>query len=249
VANQKNICSLLRNSIIVFALMLTACGGANPAMTSAPAQPDYFPIAIGQQWQMVNDISGATTFFEVLPVGEHWGCDTGNLFDLHVTKTDAATYWAPNTANADLHFFLKREGANLIRSIGFYMKSATSNTVTVQLQNLGPVFTYTILNPQAGSYDSPYQRQVSTTAAVSDCMGGNDGVTYPWKTTITFEDVSTPAFTGRAIKAHYEEGNAADLPAQQIEDWYFAPNIGLIKIVDLREFGVAFNPALVITRR
>ena len=193
---------------------------------------------------MRNAATGALTKFEVLSVGNNWGCESGELFDLRITKDSADTYWGPGLAEADLHFILKKEGMRY-RSIGWW---ATPNLVTVQYHPIeGREIPYVIFDNIIGRADTAYRRHVSLGEVVSKCNPVLDGYNYSWVTEFKPDFIITDIYTGPVIRGHYEEGNSSK-PSEQVEDWYFAPNIGVVKIVDYRQGFKDFSPPLVLER-
>lgn len=164
----------------------------------------------------------AHSFIEIQPVD-------ANHTVWHYTKDQPCAYWLPDTEQAELWFDLELDASGNWYSTGGIINAPFGNAGNGDLPVLdvtypvnaktGQARPYLILPSSTGfSYQTLFDDQYP--------VGGTalkTAFNALWKTSSYTEFVSTPLFTGYAYVSDQTESSIN-------EKWYFAPNIGLVKV-------------------
>jgi len=240
--------------LLIALLALPLC--AQDALTKKPV--DVFPLHAGNRWVLRNQATGATTTFEIAGRAS-FGCQRG-LYDLHITKSDAANYWSPGEP-AEIHYYLRVMPDGAIASPGAwswnYRDRRPAYTINTRAEKAGDPPSNLILKP--GASDGEVVRTHSTyfyAAKVHDahCLKADPPrvarwARSTWTTKFTIENVETPAYTGRALCARFSEGT--DETENNAEQWCFAldKKIGLVQLTNIHHhyMHITFdNPPMVL---
>jgi hypothetical protein len=170
---------------------------------------------------------GDTTTIEVIPVD-------ANHTTWHYTKTAARAYWLPSVEQAENWFDLERD------STGAWYSTGGVDSMPVGCNWCDSPFVnmrYPVVTKDG--YPRPYlilpaKADYSYDTVLDDTIPWGQGVlkTFPnttWKTSSYMEYVSTPVFKGFAYVSDQWEGTCVH------EKWYFAPGLGLVKVVPFIE--------------
>ena len=205
-----------------------------------------FTLYPGQSWDMQAQ-NGDLTHFETVAI-QNVGCQSGELLDIHTTKSQARSYWQPGLAGADLHWILHRDNRGNWHAV-------TSLINWDQAANPGIPHTINYIPLNANAYliiPGRYRGRVTRTGyanwwadfngQTSSCL---KGVGYGpkklrWTARFSISNVDTTVYKGPALAAEQFEGCWADgETAQQTkcahEIWYFAQGIGLVEINSIWE--------------
>src|SRR5215469_13875304 len=80
---------------------------------SDPSNP--YNLRPGQAWDMQAP-NGDITHFETIAL-KSVGCQSGELLDMHTTKTQAQAYWQAGLAGAEVHWILHQDGSGEWRAV------------------------------------------------------------------------------------------------------------------------------------
>jgi hypothetical protein len=233
----------LSYALILFLPILAGCGNTQSFHTA----PEVLPLAAGQAWDM-KDQDGNITHFEMLARPDYQGCQSGKFLDMYITKTATSAYWAAGVPGAWDNFILKSDSGSWRSVTEFAGYQIVPPTITAQKNPVpGQTLPYFVLPPnlrisrgQSVEIDTAYipvivwYEDLSICALISEAnqppgsWGWPIGSPIHWHTTTTVEDVSTPVYTGEAVKTVYCETPSSGTCTN--ETWYFAPLIGLVEI-------------------
>ena len=231
----------MSSRIVTFFLLLSltilsGCGG-RPAAPHILTAADIFSNK-AETWTFQNGWGDITTI-EVSPVD-------ANHSIWHYTKTAARAYWQPGVEQAEDWFDLERDAQGNWYSTG-----------GVENMPLGAFGSAPVLNLRYSVTTKPGQQRpylilpsvadFSYQTLFDDTVPGNDGtlVTLPnltWKTSSYMAFVQTPAYTGMAYVSDQWEGSCVH------EIWWFAPNLGLVKVAPMYCGGPAADPNATMVR-
>lgn len=205
---------------LIFASLICGC---------ASYQPNYFPSQIGQKWDMVADVTGDVTHFEIVnaPTTDH-----ADAVNIHVTKTQTRAYWQPGSADAEIWWGMRQLADS--RWVADY------SIVQPGLQRLDYLHadtnSYMVLPPR-GAPAGDYLGHSQDTWCSGDAYCTIPLVKVTWLARISYPTVDTPVYKGPALlNEEFECGepidiNEIDNPLKCAHElWYFAPNIGLVEI-------------------
>jgi len=235
-------------AILISSVVVVCANSINP----------YWPLIAGNQWTLRNTNTSAILIItvDVSPGdGPAFGCYDFPSY-LTFNKSAVNGYWAPG-APLNLDWYVTVDEVTLdVFAIGGFVSNMSSGIPiyaagTTQYRSRMPGKNQYLLVP--GDYASvnetgisyyveqayPWIRGINYT-----CIPQDDPYIETWNVTWNMEWVDTPAYVGMAMKAHYHE-NWMDKYVQ-VEDWYFAKNIGVVKIVDLMGGSVPFDPPVVL---
>jgi hypothetical protein len=217
-----------------------------PAITLSAAQ--VFSPTVGQVWTFQNGY-GDTTTIAIQAAPDPAACISGKNIVWHYSKSAARAYWQLGVADAELDFVLHQEADGSWRSVAslisfphscpYCVGGWTSGTLD-PLPMPGQPLPYLIVPGSAtqghtDSLQTQYAASWDLTQQTLACLPDpGPGSAVPWRTDAYVENVSTPAYTGPAMVSEQWEGPC--FPAQagcNHEKWYFAPNLGLVKVVPL----------------
>jgi hypothetical protein len=205
------------------------------------------PLAAGQEWDM-QDQDGNITHFAILARPDYQGCQSGTFLDMYITKSATSAYWAAGVPGAWDNFILKSDSESW-RSVTEFAGYQTVPPIITTQKNpiLGSPLPYFVLPPnlrisrgETVEIDTAYTPVIVWFQDLSSCALSSDANQPPgswgwpigspihWHTTTTVENVSTPVYTGDAVKTVYCETPAGGTCTS--ETWYFAPLIGLVEI-------------------
>ncbi len=221
------------------------CGCGNPSRVYTAHE--VLPLAAGQEWDM-EDQDGNTTHFQILARPDYQGCQDGKFLDMYITKTANSAYWAPGVPGAWDNFILKSDSGSWRSVTEFAGYQVVPPIITAQKNPIaGQPLPYFVLPPnmsisagQSIEINTAYipvivwYEDLSTCALLSDAnqapgsWGWPIGTPIQWQTTTTVENVSTPVYTGEAVKTVYCETPSGGTCSN--ETWYFAPFIGVVEI-------------------
>jgi hypothetical protein len=238
------------------AFFFCGCGGRSSKLTTIRSEQVFNLAMTGQTWIFQNGY-GDKTFIslEQPPLGTYSGCSVW-----HYTKDNARAYWQPGVAGADLHFVLCRQAD------GTWMSKAI-------LANLPPLLLTQNVG-RSGDGKIPYliiPRSASEGSVVSDDTSYISFILFgsmtwesiessvqptsiDWRTDSSIEFVSTPVYSGPAlVSEQWESYSGPCFPPGQHgcahEKWYFAPRIGLVRVVPIDiGAGTLADPNLVMVR-
>jgi len=239
-------------------ILIAFCFLVNNLVGIAGYSNPYWPFTLGNQWTLRNTNTSAILNLTVEKspgVNSTFGCYDNPAY-LTFNKSEISNYWAP-TAPLNLDWYVVTDETTLdVFAIGGFVSNWSTgipvyNAGTTQyrsrmpgkLQYLLVPGNYALINETGTSYyveqAYPWIRGINYT-----CIPQDDPYVETWNVTWSIEWVATPAYSGYAMKAHYHE-NWMDKYVQ-VEDWYFAKNIGVVKIVDLMGGSVPFDPPMVL---
>lgn len=235
---------------------MVVLSAASLAAQSTPKS--LLPLKVGNRWVLRDQASGAVTTFEIKARGT-FGCQKG-VYDLHITKSDEAGYWAPGKSE-EVHYYLQLRRDGSIASPGAwsydYRQRKPGLTINTRTEKRGTPPTNLILKPDARDGE-----EVRTHSTYLVRYGARDAgclklapprvVAWEhstWTTKFTVEDVDTPAYRGRALCARYSEGS--DEVENNAEQWCFALDqpLGLVQLTNLHNHyqGVTYDhPPMVL---
>lgn len=206
---------------------------------------NLFPMRDGAHWTFKNDATGDYTWFDFSLLKSTYGCSpyVGTTMMMHITKSSPNTYW---NLGADAEVYQPEvDDGEEVWSPGFYYRQG-SYWATVDLFGV-----YTLPYPylpkvysRPGKISAPYTNTKSDGVSV-DCVLLNRSAQVPWTTYWYAREVSTPVYSGVAIASHQCEGQHSEFE----EVWLFAPNVGLVEIDALREWGKTQIQPFVIRRQ
>lgn len=206
---------------------------ATPAPTPTPAANVYFNSSmIGQTWTFINGYGDTTTIIIEVP-GSGSAVLPGDVA-WHYQKSNARAYWNPGDADAELWFGLRQNADGSWSSFHQLIKCSlclpghTEGSTDIVASRGG----YLIAPDGPGiditsSYQPYWQMDVLTWESV---INPNVPGSIPWRTASYTEDVVTPIYSGSALVSEQWE-NCPDVCVH--EKWYFAQNLGLVKVEQL----------------
>jgi hypothetical protein len=245
--------------------MQAGCGGGGgipcatptptpiPTPTPPPPASTFNPFPIGAHWTMISNITGGITYFDVLPQ-DHFGCETGELINLRISKTNPADYWGAGAPfNVTEQFILLHEPNGGWRALGDFelSESLTLNATTNLLRPAGlTIYPYAI-TPGTGEENATldtmyfYKQELGVTFS---CVPGEENQPPPpgvgsgharWVTQFTTDAQGN-------VHAHFWEYAPSGVNE---EIWVFppSPGIGLIELDQLSNGGQPRS--LVLTRQ
>jgi hypothetical protein len=202
--------------------------------TSSPSSSkELFPGA-ESKWDMCDE-KGRITHFAITPLSKA-GCESGEIADLYITKERPGAYWMPTYTDANDHSALKHDSNGQWRAIhqityfGAGQFFGYDGETSDMLVTSGNPYVFT---PAPGDEESIQSGTVNFTADMGgntfDCTSGFPSTPFTWISKFSHANVSTPFYTGAAV-LNVEAENCAANPSCSIENWYFAPGIGLVEI-------------------
>ena len=202
--------------------------------TSSPSSSKELFPGTESKWDMCDE-NGRVTHFAVTRLSKA-GCDTGEIADLYITKERSGAYWMPTYANATAHSTMKHDpngqwrAIHQITYVGPGQFFGYDGETSDMLPTSGNPY---VITPAAGDEESTQSGTVNFTADMGgntfDCTSGFPSTPFTWISKFSHVDVSTPFYTGAAV-LNVEAENCAANPSCSIENWYFAPGIGLVEI-------------------
>jgi hypothetical protein len=249
----KNFTRLFTISVLLF--VLVGCGGK---ATSTPASLPTITAAqvftssmIGQTWTFQNGYGDLTTIAVESAPAIAAGL-AGNKVVFHYRKSNARSYWAPGIPDAELWFVLHQQPdgswsstASLInfpKSCSFCTDPPNWKTLTSDVHPVpGMPMPYGIIPASASGtpfiVDTAYQSHTIFNDAEPDfddiSLTQPANAPFPWRNSFYVESVTTPIFSGSAIVSEQWEGPCFPAPGCAHEKWYFAPGLGLVKVVPI----------------
>jgi hypothetical protein len=215
---------------------------ATPAPTPTPAPNAYFNSSmIGQTWTFVNGYGDITTIAIETP-GSGSAVHLGDVAWHYLPKGNCRAYWNPGDCNAELWFGLRENSDSSWSSFhqlvicSLCLPGHAEGTTDIVAQPGGYLIVPAGPGVNTNSGYQPYwQLDVLTWQS-----GINSNVpgTIPWRTASYMEDVVTPIYSGPALVSEQSE-NCPDACVH--EKWYFAKNIGLVKVEQLASGSVTDN--------
>jgi hypothetical protein len=178
---------------------------------------------------------------------------------MHITKTACEAYWAIGACDAETWFVLSPVADGSWIAAASLINFPTELPAWVGGHHLT---TQDYVTPEG----SPTPYLIVPAGAVAGKMDsrvtsylrydGYDELTYNsvvsatataqvfWRTDSYLESVTTPVYSGPALVSEQWEGTCGH------EKWYFAPGLGLVKVVSLNDGSgcVATDPALSMSR-
>jgi hypothetical protein len=229
--------------LVILVLFLSGCSAVPGGYTAR----EVLPLAAGQQWDM-QDQDGNITHFAMLVRPGYQGCQNGTFLDMYITKTAASSYWVPGIPGAWDNFILKSDSGSWRGVTEFAGWQIDPPVITTQKNPIpGLPVPYFLLPPnmvirrgQTIEVDTAYTPVIvwyedrSSCALLSEAnqppgsWGWPIGSPIHWDTTTTVENVSTPIYTGEAVKTVYCETPVGGTCTN--ETWYFAPGVGVVEI-------------------
>jgi len=217
----------------------------------------YWPLIIGNQWTLRNTNTSAilNVTVQVSPgPTPAFGCYE---YPAYVTfnKSEISNYWAPGAAwNLDWYIVTDPDTLDIF-AVGGLISNMTTGEVlldagTTQYRSrMAKKVPYLLIPGDYVPINATNPVNYYCTQAYPwiwginfTCIPQDDPYIQQWNVTWTIEWVDTPAFSGNALKARFHE--VYKNVYVQIEDWYFAYEIGLVKIVDLMGGSVYLNPPM-----
>jgi hypothetical protein len=255
--------------VLLLALLLVGCGGITPPVTSdlqprptptpvpvttpaptpTPAPSVYFNSSmIGQKWTFVNGY-GDHTFIDVqaAPAGSQaqvvW----------HYTKDNCRAYWNPGDCTSVLWFGITENPDRSWSATQFLVTcdacigSSTQGSATIKPTAPGG---YLVIPPPQAAFTTGNTGyvpcwQLDVLSWVPDNCNIIGATPISWVTEGFMDNISTPAYSGPVLVAKQAE-NCPDTCT--IELWYFAPNLGLVQVVQLQSSNVVDDPSLAMQR-
>lgn len=227
-----------------------------PPLTLTAAQV-YTP-SLGTQWTFQNGYGDLTfitqqaaTPSDYLPVGSlNW------VFQ----KNFARAYWGAGISDALLHFVLvpQPDGSYISPASLFYFPTqipAYANGNRMLTMNItqvpGSIVPYTIIPASATagvsiSGQTQYDKYIAFgTYTFNSILGlvASPNARVQWRTTSYIENVTTPIYSGPAIVSEQFEDQCIH------EKWYFAPGLGLVKIVPMDNGSCSPSDPLIAIQR
>ena len=208
---------------------------------SDPSNP--YNLRPGQAWDMQAQ-NGDITHFETIAL-HNVGCQSGELLDMHTTKTQARAYWQAGLAGAEVHWILHHDPSGEWRAVTSLINWDPSITPNPRIPH---TVNYLALDENAylivpARYAKPLIRSgyanwwANYQAQTNSCMQGVGlGPTkFRWTAIFTQKDVDTPVYRGPALAAEQFEGcpEGWETPEQTHcahEIWYFVEGVGLVEI-------------------
>jgi hypothetical protein len=261
------------------ALIIVGCGGnmSRPAVVAVSPTPAATPFTCAVSSTSSECITGPEVFNASMTgkmtfqngYGEPTFIDVENAppsnfltagsVVMHITKTACEAYWAIGTCDAETWFVLSpvSDGSwiapaaliNFPTDIPAWIgghHQTTQDYVTPK----GSPTPYLVVpaGAVAGKTDSrvtSYLRYDGYDELTYDSVISGPAIAQVfWSTDSYIEQVTTPVYSGAALVSDVREGSCGH------EKWYFAPGLGLVKVVSLNDGSgcVATDPALSMSR-
>lgn len=223
--------------VLFLPLAFLACSSSPVVFKAA----ELFPVKVGDSWVMENQF-GDQTNYDIETAPGVAGCETGDHFIMHVSKSAARTYWGDGIPLAEDRELFSRDSNGEIRGLAdipFLPASCPwCNGVTSETINWRPVtgepLPYVIVPAalqvgQVIKMPTHYQGYIQPNVNTTQCVVAPASyyAEVQWETDFYVANVSTPAYSGPAVVSEQFEGNGST-PVH--EKWYFAPNIGLVQV-------------------
>lgn len=214
--------STLAISLLFAITIITGCGAHTqqiPVLTSAQVFSNKAEV-----WTFQNAY-GDLTFVEIMPQP-----DGSTVW--HYTKTADRAYWMVGGRQAELYFFLEKDGQGNWYSTGGHIIAPFGAPWDATLMDL----TYSV----AGDPGMPRPYLIihaDTTAPGLETTFPDPDPGTRWGTHTGIEYVETPIYRGLALISDQFEGICVH------EKWYFAPDLGLVKVDTPNDGGIENNPA------
>jgi hypothetical protein len=237
------------------AFILTGCAGTASLHGDPPVftADQIFNPQIGETWVLQNAYGDLTTIaVEAAP--DPAACRNGKSIVLHFTKNSPEAYWQPGE-QAELWFVLHQEPSGMWESSESILDlppriidGGIHSSFSIVVQQSTQPGVPTGFNIVPASVDRNISTAIETQiveAGLADvqtfeCIpvthpGQANGTVSHWMTQFYVEDVVTPVYTGPAAVSEQWEGPCfpEGQPGCAHEKWYFAPDLGLVKIVPL----------------
>lgn len=250
----------MKSTLFALLVVFVGCGGktspiAHLAPTTLTAAQVFTTSMIGQTWTFQNGY-GDTSIVSVEPAPPNAAGFSGNnaVFHYH-DKSAARAYWNPGTPNAELWFVLHEQPdgswnstASLInfpQSCAFCSDPPNWKTLTSDIRQVpGQPMPYGIIPASATSgvtdtVDTSYQSHTLFNGPQPDfsdvTLTQSANAAISWRNNFYIENVSTPLYSGPAIVSEQWEGPCFPTmqPGCAHEKWYFAPGLGMVKVIPL----------------
>ena len=238
---------MLARLALLFALSTFCFGQTSPL---APTSPQPITITAAQvytpspntQWVFQNGYGDLTFITQQAPTPSDY-LPAGSI-NWVFQKNACRAYWGAGICDALNHFVLVQQpdGSWTSPATLFYFPTqipAYMNGFHMMTMNVtqvpGEIVPYTIIPASATagvtvSGQTQYDRWEAfgsyTFGSILSAAGSSNG-RISWKTVSYIENVSTPLYTGPALVSDQYEDACIH------EKWYFAPGLGLVKIVPL----------------
>jgi len=214
------------------------CANPTPTPLPPPVAIPFNPFVIGTQWDMTNP-SGGLTHYEVLPI-YHFGCETGELVNLRITKTSTSDYWNPGwPVMVYLNFIMIHDPDGSWRSIGWIVDGAVNATVNVFTPPGARYKPYIMLpgNMNPIRMDTGYLYS-SVPGSSYDCTPPNTGgYIASWTSEFTWD--------GTTLHSHQIEDAIHNDTSEEIWDFN---ETGMLQVVQTYSSQVPRNPPYVMER-
>ncbi len=206
-------------------------------------------MKVGNRWILRNIQTHSPIVISVQPSPTAFGC--ANLpVPVYIYKIDPRNYWSVNYQSL-LHWFLGVKPNYDVIGFGHYWLnfqdelSPDSATAYYRSRDPEPLDNppYVLLREAAPTTYAVQQSYPSSPttgdyACYPDDPDAHEGL---WSVDWSDASVTTPGYTGSAVKAAYSEESEFGL---YLENWYFVPDIGPVRIEAVQQGGVLLGLTL-----
>jgi hypothetical protein len=237
-------------------LVLWGCGGMPPGLTRITSEHVFSIAMTGQKWTFRNGYGDKTLIsIEPPPTGAYPGCSVW-----HYTKDNARAYWQPGIVGAELHFVLcqQDDGSWMSRAS---LADLPPLLLTQNVERSGDGKIPYLIVPESASEGSIVSDETSYVSFIvfgsmtwESIESSAEPTLIAWRTDSSVEFVSTPVYSGPAlVSEQWESFSGPCFPPGHAgcahEKWYFAPRIGLVRVVPIDiGTGTAADPNLAMVR-
>ncbi|MCU1329134.1 MAG: hypothetical protein JWN34_4504 [Bryobacterales bacterium] len=230
---------------------------ANPAEPNQPLplppgseadKRSYYPLGEGYYWIYENLETGKPMRMSVVGSFEHFGPSaqyfSGPAYEVNLEKTEVSSYWCIGVPWNLAWILGYAPDGSVVGAGNFLWDYLTGLSVPGGFLNYYSLDTslpqkppYLLVKP-----NPPLTEQVSYSQAYPTRPGvdidpiplqSNDAP-VSWNVIWRAGTVNVPAYSGPVVIATYNEEN------EQIEDWYYAQGVGVVKIVSFKQGGTTF---------
>lgn len=237
---MKHMLVRLSWAIVFFCSSFVASGQLNPCDGSCNAnQHPYWPMSQGNKWTYRNSSTLSPVVMTIQPSPAAFNCAV-NPLPVYMYKIDPTNYWASNN-DANLRWFLGVKPNSDVITVGHYWFDFNEQPVygTNYYRTAPPydqdTFPANVMLRQMPGGALPSSVSIPMIYFGSDtnpdfsCMQNSQGPPYDtWNVTWSYQQISTPAYSGTVVLA-----NILEQFSQLNELWYFAPNIGPVRITQI----------------
>ena len=226
----------MKITILVLLSFLAGCGGNRtpvPANT-IPDNPFFNASMVGQAWTVVNGYGDHTVIqIQAAPVGSD-----AQVVWHYMRKENCRSYWNPGDCDAELWFGITENAdhswsaTQFLASCALCLGNSGQGSATIKVPTPGG---YLVIPPPQQAFRTgntgyiPCWQLGMLSWVPFDCdiIGASP---VPWVTNSYMDNISTPFYSGPVLVSEQFENCPADCTH---EKWYFAPNIGLVRIQQL----------------